>query len=68
MRLARRVAKILLSIFVLCEAYFAWQLWRHGPPMMAIDVREIKPGEESFRMIPVPLTAHDYLELIVVIA
>jgi hypothetical protein len=68
MRLARRAAKVLLSIIILCEAYFVWQLWIHGPPMVATRVQETKPGEMSFRMIPAPVSTLDCLVLVVVLA
>jgi hypothetical protein len=68
MRLARRAVKVLLSILVLFEAYSAWQFWRHGPPMVVTGVREMKPDGISFRMTPAPLTALDYLVLVIVIA
>jgi hypothetical protein len=68
MRLARRAAKVLLILIVLCEAYIAYQLWIHGPPMVANDVRETVIGEVSFRMVPVPPSHSDYLVLAVVLA
>jgi hypothetical protein len=67
MRFARRVVKVLLSILVLCEMYVAWQLWRYGLPTEVTDVRETKPGEISFRLTPAPVSARDYLVLVVVI-
>jgi hypothetical protein len=68
MWVARRAAKALLILIVLCEMGVAWQLWRHGPQMMATDVRETGSGEVSFRMVPVPPSHSDYLVLAVVIA
>ena len=50
MRLARRAAKTVLVLFILCDVLFAWEWWRHGPPMVVSGGEEIKPGEVSFRM------------------
>jgi hypothetical protein len=68
MHLARRAAKALLVLFILCDVLFAWEWWRHGPPMVASGGEEIKPGEVTFRMTPAPLTAHDYVVLAIVLA
>jgi hypothetical protein len=61
------VVKVLLSILVLLDSYSAWQLWRHGPPMVTTDIREIIPGEVTFKMTPAPLGPYDYLVLVFVI-
>lgn len=68
MRLARSIAKALLVFCFLLDSGIAWQLWRYGPPMVATDVREIKPGEVSFRMTRLPLSHSDYFALIIMIA
>ena len=67
MRVARRVAKILLSLMVFIDALCGWELWRHGPPM-TISGEEVKHGEASFRMTQAPLGAYDYVALIVLIS
>ena len=68
MRLARLAAKTLLVLFIVCDVPFAWEFWRHGPPMVISDWREIKPGEASFRMTQAPVTTHDYIVHTIVIA
>jgi hypothetical protein len=67
MRLARRAAKTVLVLFILCDVLFAWEWWRHGPPMVVSGGEEIKPGEVSFRMTQAPVTAHDYVVLAIVL-
>jgi hypothetical protein len=51
---------------VLIDALCAWELWRHGSPIM-ISEEEVKRGEASFRMTQAPLGAHDGAALIVLI-
>lgn len=68
MRMARRTVKALLCILVLCELYVAWQLWRHGLPMLATGVQETKPGEVSFGVSHAPISAQDWLVLVLVLA
>ena len=68
MRFARLTAKTLLVLFILCEVLFAWESWRHGPPMVTSEWKEIKPGEVSFRMTQAPVTAHPYIVLTIVTA
>lgn len=70
MRLARGVAKALLTFMVLCEIGVAWQLWRHGPPMKMVVVsdRVKEAGELSFKMVRVPPSASDWAILAAVIA
>jgi hypothetical protein len=68
MRLARRVAKVLLIILVLFDSFSAWQLWRHGLPMVTTGPVETRPGEVSFRMTPAPLSPLDYVVLVPMVA
>jgi hypothetical protein len=68
MRLVRWFAKVLLSILVLCDAYSALQLWKHGPRMMMTDEKVTKAGELSFKVVRVPLSAQDYLLIVFVVA
>ena len=70
MRLARRAAKVLLILIVLCEMLVAWELWRHGPPMdMVVTSDKIREtGELSYKMVRVPVSAEDYTVLTVTIA
>lgn len=68
MRLARSTVKALLALCLFFDSGVAWQLWRHGPPMVTTDVREIKPGEVSFKMTRLPLSHSDYFALIILIA
>jgi hypothetical protein len=51
--------KALLALFILFDSYAAWQLWRHGPPMLIIDEKELGPGEVSFKMTREPLSHED---------
>jgi hypothetical protein len=69
MQLARRAAKVLMILIVLCETGVAWQLWRHGPPMeMVVTSDKVKEtGELSFRMVRIPLSASDWTTLAVAI-
>jgi hypothetical protein len=60
MRLARRVAKVLLTLILLGEAWFAWVLWIHGPPIVVTDEKVTKAGEYSFKVARVPASAHDW--------
>ena len=62
-QLAREAGKALLILIVLCETGVAWQLWRHGPPMEMVAT-----GEQSFRMVRIPLSASDWMMLMAVIA
>ena len=61
------MAKTLLVALILIELLFSWELWRHGPPMVTTDVKEIRPGEISFRMTPASPSVEDYAVLSVVI-
>ena len=63
MRMARLAAKILLTFIVLCETGVAWQLWRHGLPMEMVAT-----GEQSFKMVRIPVSASDWTTLVAVIA
>jgi hypothetical protein len=63
MRPARLAAKVLLTLIVLCETGVAWRLWRHGPPMEMVAA-----GEQSFKMVRIPLSASDWTMLMAVIA
>jgi hypothetical protein len=67
MKVARQMAKAFLVLFFLFDALIAWQLWRHGPPMVMSDWKEIKPGEVSFRMAKAPVAAHDYIALTIAV-
>jgi hypothetical protein len=68
MRLIRWAAKFLLSILILCDAYSALQLWKHGPRLMMTDEKITKAGELSFKIARVPLNAQDYLLIVFVVA
>ena len=68
MRLIRLAAKVLLCILVLCDAYSALQLWKHGPRLMMADEKITKAGELSFKIARVPLSAQDYLLIVFVVA
>lgn len=68
MRLIRWTAKIVLVIFILSDALFVWRLWRHGPLISIRGGEEIRPGEVSFKITKFPATAHDYIELAIMIA
>ena len=68
MKVARQTAKTLLVLFFLFDVLVAWELWRHGPPIVISQWEEIKPGEVSFRMVKAPVTVHDYIALTIVVA
>lgn len=68
MRFARRAAKALLALFIILDALSAWEFWRHGPPMLMSEAKEIRPGEITFKMTPAPFSQHSYAALMVVIA
>lgn len=68
MRLICWAAKFLLSILILCDAYSALQLWKHGPRLMMTDEKITKAGELSFKIARVPLSAQDYLLIVFVVA
>jgi hypothetical protein len=63
MQLARLAAKVLLTLVVLCETGVAWRLWRHGPPMEMVPT-----GEQSFKVVRIPLSASDWTIFAAVIA
>ena len=63
MQLARLVAKVLLTFIVLCETGVAWRLWRHGPP-----TEMAATGEQSFKVVRIPLSASDWMIFTAVIA
>jgi len=68
MQLARQAVNALLGIFIFLDLVCAWELWRHGPPMVVTDFKEIKQGEISFKMTPAPFAQHVYITPIIVIA
>lgn len=70
MRLARHLAKVLLTLIVICELGAVWQLWLHGPPidMVTTSDKVKETGELSFKVVRLAPTASDWTILVVVIA
>ncbi len=65
---ARQIAKTLLVSLLVLELLAAWELWRHGPPMIVTDFKGIGSGAASFRMKPSAPGPSDYGVLTAAIA
>ena len=55
MRFVRQLATGLLAVFILCDVSVIYGRWRHGPFLDITNVSELKNGEVSFTMTPVPM-------------